>query len=43
MLLNPYQKSSWDFITVINMLIIFHGIHCHNEELEYLIDPYAIY
>lgn len=38
-LLNPYQKNSWEFITVINMLIIFHGIHFHNEERKYLIDP----
>ncbi len=39
MLLDPYQKNSWEFITVINMFIIFHGIHFHNEEREYLIGP----
>ncbi len=34
MLLDPYQKNSWEFITVINMFIIVHGIHFHNEERD---------
>jgi len=31
---SPHQKyfKLWDFITVINMLIIFHDIHWHNDE-----------